>query len=45
MIFPVRDATAAASDIGVISGMLDIGTYRVKGGTFFPDTLYIIVYF
>jgi len=26
----LRGATAAASDIGVMSGMHDIGTYRVK---------------
>jgi len=26
MILPVRGATAAASDIGVMSGMHDIGT-------------------
>jgi len=30
MILPVRDTTAAAGDVGVMSGMRGIGTQRVK---------------
>jgi len=32
MILPVRDTTAVASDVGVMSDMHDIGTLRVKRG-------------
>jgi len=30
MILPVRGATTAGSDVGVMSGMHDIGTWKVK---------------